>query len=202
MVDAVRPGAVVRVRLRGGEAWEGDLAGTRDGRILLTGGRDTLRLAASDVSALWVRERRVAFGPELELQGVGSANATQLVYPDCAGQPGCPPPVEETVRESYRAGAVRGLVRVGPETGRMRAYGLLGAGMHGWRTPAHDSEGREYGGSWYIHPAGVAGAGVQLRPGAGPLSVGMEGRLNRVVLSGDDFPGRYWTAALTFNTSL
>lgn len=367
-VSAVRPGEIVRVRLRGGEAWEGDFAGTRDGRIVLTGGRDTLGLAAADVSALWVRERRtrtgarrgallgggvglaisgffavifsamggndstgdstlddavglvvagtalgagtgaalggslgaastgwrqvvpadrdiraavprvvsrvggersdvmaepaveappparspdgvragtvptrrrfgaldgalsygrltgsegssggvgarlallaelryggenggmrrlVAFGPEVELQGVGEGATTGLR--DCTAQPGCSGFVADTVQEPFTAAAVRGVVRLGPETDRVRAYALLGGGVHGWRT-----EGI-YGANWYTHPAGVAGAGVQVRPGAGPLSVGLEGRLNRIVLSGDDYPGSYWTAALTFNAAL
>lgn len=350
-VTAVRPGEIVRVRLRGGAAWEGDFAGTRAGRILLAGGRDTLALASADVSALWARERRtrmgarrgallgggvglaisgffavvlsamgssdgtgdstmddavglvvagtalgagtgaalggsvgaastgwrqvvpadrdiraavprvvsrvggaaaevaaepgtapspspdgvragtvptrrrfgaldgalsygrlagsggssggvgarlavlaelryggetggtrrlVAFGPEVELQGVGKAR--QSFQTDSVGEP-------------FTAAAVRAVVRLGPETDRMRAYALLGAGVHGWRT-----EGL-YGANWYTHPAGVAGAGVQVRPGAGPLSVGLEGRLNRIVLSGDDYPPSYWTAALTFNTA-
>jgi hypothetical protein len=88
------------------------------------------------------------------------------------------------------------------EDGRLRAYAVGGAGLHGWRTDVQvlRTTGISYVGGGYDAIGGTYGAGLQLRTGPGD-AVGVEVRRNDVRLHDLNYAKGYWALSATYTRS-
>lgn len=148
------------------------------------------------------RRAFVSLGPEVGYGSLGRTPVRQEVRTRC--DPTCVPERDTTVyQREYDVLVARALVRAGVEDGRLRAYAVGGAGLHGWRTNAEILRTTGYspvGSSGYDAIGGTYGAGLQLRTGPGD-AVGVEVRRNDVRLHDLNYAHGYWALSATYTRS-